>query len=68
MSDSFATPWTITHQAPLSMGFNRQEFYSDLRFPTPEDLPDPGIKSIPPASVSRFFITEPLGKTLSSIY
>ena len=40
----FAAPWTITLQAPLSMGFFRQEYYSGLPFPTPEDLPNPGIK------------------------
>ena len=38
----FATPWTIAHQAPPSMGFPRQEYWSGLPFPSPEDLPDPG--------------------------
>ena len=37
----FATPWTVAHQAPLSMGFPRQEYWSGLPFPSPEDLPDP---------------------------
>ena len=37
----FATPWTVAHQAPLSMGFSRQEYWSELPFPSPEDLPDP---------------------------
>ena len=45
MSDS-ATPWTITHQAPLPMEFSRQEYWSGLSFPTPEGLPDPGIKQM----------------------
>ena len=43
MSDS-ATPWTITYQVPLSMGFSRQEYWSGLPFPSPRDLPDPGIE------------------------
>ena len=42
MSDS-VTPWTIAHQAPLSMGFPRQEYWSGLPFPPPWDLSDPGI-------------------------
>ena len=45
----FVTPWTIAHQAPLSMGFPRQEYWSGLPFPSPGDLPDPGIK---PGSLS----------------
>ena len=40
----FAAPWTVAHQAPLSMGFSRQEYWSGLPFPSPEDLPDPGIE------------------------
>ena len=43
MSDSFATPWTVAHQAPLSMGFPQQEYWSGLPFPSPGDLPNPGI-------------------------
>ena len=38
------TPWTVAHQAPLSMEFSRQEYWSGLPFPSPKDLPDPGIK------------------------
>ena len=41
----FATPWTAAHQIPLSMGFPRQEYWSELPFPSPGDLPDPGIKN-----------------------
>ena len=41
----FATPWTVAHQAPLSMGFPRQEYWSGLPFPFPGDLSDPGIKA-----------------------
>ena len=64
MSDSFVTPWTIAHQAPLSMGFPRQECWSGLPFPFPGDLPDPGIESVSPASpalAGGFFTTEPPG-------
>ena len=42
----FATPWTVSHQAPLSMGFSRQEYWSGLPFLSPRDLPNPGIKSV----------------------
>ena len=40
----FVTPWTVAHQVPLSMGFSRLEYWSQLPFSTLEDLPDPGIK------------------------
>ena len=43
MSDS-ATPWTVAYHTPPSMGFSRQEYWSGLPFPSPEDLPDPGIE------------------------
>ena len=49
MSDSFATPWTVTHQAPLSMGFPKQEYWSGLPFPSSGDLSDPGIEPVSPA-------------------
>ena len=61
VSDS-ATPMDyIACQAPLSMGFSRQEYWSGLPFPPPEDLLDPGIKlmSPAPALAGRFFTTEP---------
>ena len=38
------TPWTVAHQAPMSMGFSRQEYWSGLPFLSPEDLPNPGIE------------------------
>ena len=56
----FATPWSAAHQAPLSMGFSRQEYWSGSPFPTPGDLPDPGIKPFSltaPALAGRFFTT-----------
>ena len=46
----FATPWTVARQAPLSMGFSRQEYWSGLPCPPPGDLPDPRIKSSSPAA------------------
>ena len=64
VSDS-AIPRTVAHQAPLSMGFSRQEYWSGLPFPTPGDLPDPGLEpasSESPALAGRFFTTAPLGK------
>ena len=45
----FAAPWTVAYHAPLSMGFSRQEYWSGLPFPSPEDLPDPGIKPRSPS-------------------
>ena len=62
----FESPWTIACQAPLSMGFPRQEYWSGLVFPTSGDLPDPGIKPASPAAsaalAGEFFTAEPLGK------
>ena len=49
------TPWTITHQAPLSMGFSRQEYWSGLPFPSPGDLPNMGIEPVSPTLAGRFF-------------
>ena len=62
MDDSFATPWTVACQAPLSMGFPRQEYWSGLPFPSPGDLPNPGIEPLSPALEGGFFTTEPPGK------
>ena len=45
----FVTPWTVAYQAPLSMGFSIQEYWSGLPFPSPGDLPDPGIEPGSPA-------------------
>ena len=55
MSDSFVAPWTVACQAPLSMGFPRQEYWSGLSFPSPGDLPDPGMESVSPALAGGFF-------------
>ena len=51
-----ATPWTVTHQTPLSMGFSRQEYYSGLPFSSPGELPDQGIEPTSPELADRFFI------------
>ena len=62
MSNSFAIPWTLAHQAPLSIGLSQQEYWSGLPFPPPGDLPNTGIKSVSPASPSLaggFFTTKP---------
>ena len=61
----FVTPWSVACEAPLSMGFSRQEHWSGLPFPLPGDLSDSGIKPGSPASPSLaggFFATAPLGK------
>ena len=58
----FATVWTVVRQAPLSMGFSRQECWNVLPFPLPGDIPDPGIKSTSLALAGRFFTIEPPGK------
>ena len=55
MSDSFVTPWTEAHQDPLSTGFPKQEYWSGLLFPSPGDLPDPGIKPACPEAADGFF-------------
>ena len=68
----FAAPWTIAHQAPLSMAFSWHWYWRGLPFPTPGHLPDPEIKPaslVSPALAGRFFTTEPPGKaSLSVLY
>jgi len=64
VSDSSVTLWTVAHQAPLSMGFSKQEYLSALPFPPARDLSDPGIKSMSPAFAGGFFTNEPPGKPL----
>ena len=61
----FATLWTVAHQAPLSMGFFRQEYWSGLSFPSPGDLPNPGIEPRSPALQADALISEPLCLYLS---
>ena len=63
MSDS-ATPWSIAHQAPLSMGFSRPEYWSGLPFPSPGDLPNQGTEPISPTLQADAFTSEPPGNLL----
>ena len=64
----FAIPWTVAHQAPLSIGFSRQEYWRGLPFPSPGDLPNPGIElrtpesPLSPALAGRVSTSEPPGK------
>ena len=60
----FAIPWTVVYQAFLSMAFSRQEYWNGLPFPSPGDLPDPGIKSRSPALQADALPSEPPGKPL----
>ena len=74
---SLATSWTVAHQAPLSMGLSQQEYWSELPFPPPRNLPDPGMEPkspVAPALAGGFFLflsffffftNEPPGKHLS---
>ena len=64
VSDSFVTPWTVAPQAPLSMGFPRQEYWSGLPLPSPGDFPNPGIEPRSPELTGGFFTTEVPGKPL----
>ena len=64
----FVTPWTVAYQAPLSMGFSRQEFWSGLPFPSPGDLPDPGIEPRSPALQADALPSEPPGKPRILLY
>ena len=64
----FETPWTVALQATVSiMGFPRQEYWSELPFFYPGDLPDPGIKPMSLALAGRFFTTEPPGKSVFTL-
>ena len=61
------TPWTVAHQAPLFLGFSREEYWSVLLFPSPEDFPDPGIEPGSPALQADSLLTGPPGKTWCGI-
>ena len=66
----FAPPWTVAHQAPLSMKFSQQEYWSGLTFPSPGDIPDPGIEPtslMSPALAGRFFTTAPPRKPFEEL-
>ena len=65
------TPWTVAHQAPLSLELSRQEHWSELPFSTPEDLPNLGMEPVSPESpalAGGFFTAVPLGKPLKSAF
>ena len=59
----FATPWTVAYQASPSMGFSRQEYWSGLPFPSPGDLPNPGIEPWSPALEADALTSEPPGRS-----
>ena len=71
---TLVTPLTAAHQAPLSAGFPRQEYWSGVPFPPPGNLPDPGIEPRSPtlqavsSTACRFFLTKPPGKPSGRIY
>ena len=58
----FVTPWTVAYQAPLSMGFSRQDYWSGLPFPSPGDLPDPGIEPRFPTLQADALLSDPPGE------
>ena len=60
----FVTPWTAAHQTPPSMGFSRQEYWSGLPFPSPRNLPNPGIETSSPTKQAEALTSEPPGKPL----
>ena len=64
----FVTPWTVAHQAPPSIEFSRQEYWSGLPFPSPGDLPNPGIKPGSPALQADALQSEPPGNPNNRIY
>ena len=64
---TLVTPWPVAHQAPLSMGFSRQEYWSRLSFPSPEDFADTGIKPMSPAWQTDSFPPDHLGSPFATI-
>ena len=64
----FGAPWTVAHQAPLSMGFPRQVYWSALPFPPPGDLPNPGTEPASPALQADSLPAEPPGKSLCRVH
>ena len=64
----FATPWTIAYQAPQSMEFSRQEYWSGLPFPSPGDLPNPGIEPRSSALQADTLPSEPPGKPINCLF
>ena len=62
MSDSLQPPWTVAHKDPLSMEFSRQQYWNGLSFPSPEDLPYPGIEPGSPELQAYSLLSEAPGK------
>ena len=62
----FVTLWTVAHQAPLTLGFSRQQYWSGLPFPPPGDRPDPGTEPGPPALQADSLPSESPGKLVTS--
>ena len=60
----FATPWTVAYQAPLPVGFSRQEYWSGLPFPSPGDLPNPGMEPGSPALQADTLPSEPFSERI----
>ena len=58
------TPWTVAYHVPLSMGFSKQEYWSGVLLPSPEDLPDPGIEPGSPTPGADALLSEPPGKSI----
>ena len=63
----FVTPWTVAYQAPPSMEISRQEYWSGLPFPSPGDLPDPGIEPRSPTLQADALPSEPPGKPIQGV-
>ena len=63
----FATPWTVAYQAPLSMGFSRQEYWSGLPFPSPGDLPNPGMEPESPSLQADALTSEAFNESDQSL-
>ena len=64
----FATPWIVAHEAPPFMEFSKQEYWSGLPFPSPEDLLDPGIEPRSPTLQADVLLSEPPGKLVNKTY
>ena len=64
---NFVTPWTVAHKLPLFIGFSKQEYWSGLPFPSPGDLPDPGIEPRSSALQADSLPSEPPGKPFSDL-
>ena len=68
LSDPSTTPWTLANHTPLSMGFLRQEYWSGLPFPSPEDFPNPGFEPMSSAMAGGFFTTELPGTPIHRVW